>query len=311
MATIHINRGGTNLGTFSEADISSGLRTGRFLGSDLAWREGMSAWKPLSQFTEFAGDLAAASALPPQTPPSGDATPPPGGAAPPPGPGAPAPAPLTTTAAATATDGLPWDRRMSLGIVKAFIDTLQMVLMRPSEAFAAMKREGGLGEPLIYGLIGGTIGTIVGLVYRLGLQSVTSGAFGVDCRSYLAGTAGAIAGIIFSPVFVAIGIFIIAAILHVCLMIVGGARRPFETTFRVVCFTVGSANPLQIVPICGGAICFVWGIVLYCIGLARAHEIDSGRAVMAVLLPLIVCCGGIVLLVMLVGGAAGLSHAFH
>jgi len=38
-------------------------------------------------------------------------------------------------------------------------------------------------------------------------------------------------------------IFIGAAILHVCLMIVGGAKQPFETTFRVVCFR--PARPIR------------------------------------------------------------------
>ena len=41
MATIHINRGGTSLGTFSEEDVRAGLRSSRFIGTDLGWREGM------------------------------------------------------------------------------------------------------------------------------------------------------------------------------------------------------------------------------------------------------------------------------
>ena len=83
-----------------------------------------------------------------------------------------------------------------------------------------------------------------------------------------------------------------SGIFHLCLMIVGGAKQPFETTFRVVCFAGGSANPLLVIPICGGLIAGIWKIVLYCIGFARAHETDTGRAVLAVILPVIVCCGG-------------------
>jgi hypothetical protein len=41
-------------------------------------------------------------------------------------------------------------------------------------------------------------------------------------------------------------------------------------------------------------------------GLARAHETDTGKAVMAVLLPIIVCCGGLILLAIL-GGFSALS----
>jgi hypothetical protein len=56
-------------------------------------------------------------------------------------------------------------------------------------------------------------------------------------------------------------------------------------------------------------ISFVWAIVCYCIGLARAHETDTGRAVLAVFLPLIVCCGGLAILFMFgVMGAWTTSH---
>ena len=65
---IHVNRGATSLGAFPEEQVREGIRAGRFLPSDLGWREGMASWQPLSQFVEFAGDFAAASkptAVPP------------------------------------------------------------------------------------------------------------------------------------------------------------------------------------------------------------------------------------------------------
>src|SRR5207248_2282246 len=107
--------------------------------------------------------------------------------------------------------------------------------------------------------------------------------------------------IILVPLFVVITTFISSAIFHLGLMIVGGAKQPFETTFRVVCFAGGSANPLLVIPFCGGLIGGIWKIVLYCIGFARAHETDTGPAVLAVILPLVVCCGGIFALGMTIG----------
>src|SRR5213076_1283106 len=72
MAMIHVNRGATSLGVFPEEQVRGGIRTGRFLPSDLGWREGMASWQPLSEFTEFAADIAGAmppsGAPPPQTP---------------------------------------------------------------------------------------------------------------------------------------------------------------------------------------------------------------------------------------------------
>ena len=62
MAMIHVNRGATSLGVFSEEEVREGLRTGRFAPGDIGWREGMANWQPLSQFPELG---AAAPAAPP------------------------------------------------------------------------------------------------------------------------------------------------------------------------------------------------------------------------------------------------------
>jgi hypothetical protein len=301
MAMIHVNRGATSLGAFPEERVREAIRSGRFLASDLGWKEGMASWQPLSQFTEFASDFTAAApsaaAPPPQTPVT---TPSP----------MPAP-PLAGAIPAGPRNGLPWDDRHTKGFFNAFIETLQIVLSRPGEAFTMMRREGGLGEPLLYAVIGGTFGTIVALFYRFALQSVFAGFGRTNALNHMLGGIGLIFVMIFSPVLVAIVIFIVSAILHLCLMIVGGAKQSFETTFRVVCFSGGSINPLQVIPICGGLIAFVWGLVLYCIGLARAHETDTGRAVLAVFLPLIVCCGGGLLIAMMFGALGAWSASQH
>ena len=283
MAMIHVNRGTTSLGVFSEQEVREGLSAGRFAPTDIGWREGMATWQPLSQFPEFGG--AAAPAVPPVQP----------GAAP------------TSTTAVERT-GLPWEHRRERGFFNAFIETLTMVLTRPAEAFSVMKREGGLVEPLIYALIGGCLGGIVAALFQLGFRSV--GLFGDKNNSFGAMTGMGIgfASVILVPVGIVIFLFIWSGLAHLSLMIVGGANRPFETTFRVLAFTHGSAGPLQIIPICGGAISLVWAIVCNCIGLARAHETDTGRAVLAVFLPLIVCCGGLAILMFGLFGAWTGSH---
>lgn len=184
-----------------------------------------------------------------------------------------------------------------------------MVLGRPTDAFTAMKREGGLSEPLLYALIGGSFGLIVYLIYSFVFQSLGIFASRNNPLLHFVGMGiGWVVLLVFAPLLIAIGVFINAAILHVCLMLVGGARQSFETTFRVVCFSGGSVSPLMIVPLCGAFIIAIWGIVLRCIGLARAHETDTGRAVLAVFLPLIVCCGAGIILAILFPAAIALSH---
>src|SRR5215831_6400626 len=286
MAMIHVNRGATSLGVFSEEEVREGLRTGRFAATDIGWREGMASWQPLAQFPELVPGAPAA-------PPTQNT-------------------PGTMPEATAARSGLPWDHRQERGFFNAFVETLVMVLTKPSEAFTVMKREGGLGEPLIYALIGGCVGGIVALLYQVGLQSMGFFANRHDTFAAMAGAGvGSAAFIVLVPLFVVIGLFIGSAIVHVCLMIVGGANQPFETTFRVVAFSQGSAGPLQIIPICGGVISGVWALVCNCIGLARAHETDTGRAVLAVFLPVIVCCGGGLLIAFMFGAMGAWTASHH
>jgi len=52
---IHVARSPNQLGVFSQEEVTAGLQSGRFLPTDQAWRDGMSAWTSLSQWPEFAG----------------------------------------------------------------------------------------------------------------------------------------------------------------------------------------------------------------------------------------------------------------
>jgi hypothetical protein len=294
MAMIHVSRGASTLGVFSEQEVREGLRSGRFMASDLGWREGMANWQQLSQFAEFSEEIPAAAAPPPSPPPVTST--------------------ITSSPAASTPEtpvlrsGLPWDQRREKGFFNAFIETLQMVLTRPTAAFTAMRREGGLGEPLLYAIIGGTFGTVFDFAYKFVFRSFVFFSGRYDPFEQFFSGFNLLVLLILAPFFVLILTFIVSAILHVCLMLVGGAQQSFETTLRVICFTLGSVYPLLVIPFCGRLIAFVWSIVLYIIGFARAHETDTGRAVLAVFLPLIVCCGGIILLAVMAGGIGALMH---
>lgn len=256
MTNIHVNRGETKLGLFGEEEVRAGLASGRFLPGDLFWREGMATWLPLAQFPSDAG-----------------------AAAPTPG------------VAVVPQDGLPWERRQGMGLMTAFFETLKLVLLDPTAAFARMKVEGGLTDPLSYGVIGGSLGWLFYFIFSLFLGSLgTLGNHNALGGMIGLGFGGMFALIIF-PIALTIGLFIGAAVIHLCLTLVGGAKRGYETTLRVLCYSVGSTYPLMIVPVCGGAIAAIWCLVAECIGLAKAHETSTGKAVMAVLLPVVICCG--------------------
>ena len=288
MAQIHIGRGTTNLGAFTEEEVRQGLQSGQFLPADLGWTEGMENWKPLSEFPH----LTSAPASPlfaPGTPLSsieGESVP---------------------------RQGLPWDDREKLGFVNAFTETVKLILMEPVKAFLMMKREGGLGGPLLFAIASGWIGGAAALVYNFTWQTILHHSMGT--HSMPAGMPAIFSGegltaitlgamLILLPVILTVGIFIGSGITHLCLMLVGGAKQPFETTFRVACFSIGATGLLQLLPLCGGYAYAIWNLVAQCIGISKAHEIPTGKAVTAVLLPMAVCCCGAMLIAGTVGAAA-------
>lgn len=266
MPLIHVARDGAKLGEFTLEQIQQGLTTGQFRPSDLAWQSGMTDWRPLS---EVVGATTAASPL--------------------------------LAAPTVPAAGLPWEHRQQLGLFKAWFDTVTVLITKPGDAFTMMRPEGGLLDPILFGLIGGCAGSIVSILFQGLLQSIPGFAgrsnmfdlFGVGPWTFL------IVYAVLSPLFMLLWFFIGSGILHICLMLVGGANRSFETTFRVLCFSVGSANLFSMIPMCGGLIAAVYQIVLECVGLSRAHQTTTGKAVMAVFLPIIVCCGVCIILGML------------
>jgi hypothetical protein len=63
---IHVARNSAQLGIFSSEEIVAGLQSGRFLATDLAWRDGLSGWSPLGDWAEFrvTGVPSSPSAMP-------------------------------------------------------------------------------------------------------------------------------------------------------------------------------------------------------------------------------------------------------
>ncbi len=100
---IHVARDSSSLGVFSVEEVVSGLKSGRFLMTDLAWREGMSTWVMLAQWSEFSGVLPAA---PPDVVPQSNN--------------------LSIT--------VPWEKSPSIG---SYFETIKGALLTPCATFAS------------------------------------------------------------------------------------------------------------------------------------------------------------------------------
>lgn len=218
-----------------------------------------------------------AATVPPDLPPSTPIEP--GWTPPPPPPTAP-----------PAVAPLPWEQP-GYPALEALFETAKLFLLRPSEAFARMSTTGDIGRPLIFAVVLGWVGMIAAQLYQLAMPGMPWRFLpgmerGMDYAVPLAAT---VAMMVLAPILILLGVFIWAAILHLFLMLAGGAIGGFTATVRVVCYA-GVCQVVQVVPLCGGVIAFLWSIVLEIVGLATAHRTTQGRAAVAVLLPLALCC---------------------
>lgn len=212
-------------------------------------------------------------------------------------PGAPPP-PMPPVAGAP----IPWEQP-GYPFLEALYETAKLFVTVPTEAFRRMSVAADLGRPLLYAILLGWLGIIAGQLYSIALRGVTANLLPFQSAEGLAmGTGISIAVMVLAPIFVLLGIFIWAAIVHLFLMMVGGANSGFGATVRVMCYST-TAQLAQIVPLCGGIIGSVWAIVLEIIGLAQAHRTTQGKAALAVLLPLVLCCVCVAIVVALFGAA--------
>jgi hypothetical protein len=280
MALIHINRNRENLGTFTDQEVADGLASGRFLPGDLAWREPMSSWEPLSTFTDL---------------------PEPSQAAPAPtlAPGAPEELPVEVEPA--------WERGDSS--VSTAIQTVRQVFTEPGRTFAKMPVSGGFKKPLLFYVLVSWVSGVVAAGYQLIISFINPAmvwgeAAGDMSPAFLVGMT--IGMVILMPLFLAGGAFLSAGMVHVALMATGGASKTFEATFRAIAYANGSVSVLQFIPICGGWLFPFASLAYSVIALRETHRTDWWRVIVAYLLIFLLCCGIVVGLVVLAGifGAA-------
>jgi hypothetical protein len=208
---------------------------------------------------------------------------------------------------------LPWEARETRGLLPSFFDTLGLLVSRPAEAWARMRQSGDTTSPLLFGTAVCWLSmALQGILFRLLPSTMLPGflerRFGSLGRF---GGMGLAVRLILAPLIIVIVLFLGAAILHLCCMLVGALQSStsgFEGTLRAVCYSEVSSLA-SIIPVVGGLIGIIWWIVLAVQGVQRLHQTTSGKAVTAVLIPVVVCCGGL-LLIVLVAGAAFLGHRF-
>ncbi len=178
----------------------------------------------------------------------------------------------------------PWENRSELGLWQGIYQTFKGVLFSPDKLFSTMTHKGGIKEPLAFGLLLGSIGSMFGFFWQFLMMSGSLMALGKELMGHLSMSLIFFVIIIISPLFVTIAIFLISAILHLLLLVVRGGKSGFEATFRVVSYSQAT-QIWGVIPFLGGFIGFLWIIIVQIIGLREIHETSYLRVILALLIP--------------------------
>lgn len=204
---------------------------------------------------------------------------------------------------------LPWEERSRIGLAEGFIQTVRLMILQPSDGFSRLRPDGDLTSPLLFGIIVSWLSMVASqlwsFIFSSSLRNLAGSYEGLEEIFQAPSAWGLVALTVFWPVLFLVIAFIGSAILHVCVLVVGGTERSemgFEGTLKVYSYAT-VAWLAALVPIAGGIITTLWGLVLQVIGIAEAHRTTQGRALLAVLIPSLLCCACLVLVFVLFGAA--------
>lgn len=192
-----------------------------------------------------------------------------------------------STNSTRAWDGYcPWEDQERLGLMVGMIRTVKDSLFTPEAFFTAMPIRGGYLSPLLYAMIVGTIGAMASSLWGFAFENP------IMSEAAKTGNLTIIGGVLI-PLIVFLSIVLWALTLEIALLVVGGANESFEATFRVVCYT-SVGDLFSIIPIVGGLVGMACKLYLTLVGLRAVHRISTGKAAIAIVLPLLVVCGVVV-----------------
>lgn len=200
----------------------------------------------------------------------------------------------------------PFADRGRTGFLAGFFQTWKLVATQP-EPFFARVRSDQPWSAILFGVLASTVGNAMASLYAwlTGQQALVAleqmiAKMPEDqariARIYeQALTAEALlTQAVAAPLVTFVLIYVVAAIVHLLLVLFRGANRGFDATVTAVAHASGLLLLLA-VPGCGALLAGVWGLVSLVIGLGAIQRCGSGKAAAAVLAPLVlvcVCCCG-------------------
>jgi len=195
-----------------------------------------------------------------------------------------------------ARKGAPWENRSELGLWQGIYETFKAVLFSPESLFKSLTFKGGIVEPLAFGTLVGSIGTMFGLFWQFLLWSGLVLTYGESIFGQFAVGVIFLIIVVVTPIFWIAWIFFSSGIMHLLLLIVRSGRNGYEATFRVVSYSQAT-QIWSLIPFLGGTIAFIWQLIVQVIGLKHIHRTSYLRVIIAFLIPLAIIFFFVILIV--------------
>jgi len=198
----------------------------------------------------------------------------------------------------TQNGGTPWERREDIGLWQGIYRTFMTVLFSPSGFFREITPDGGMKEPLSFGLLLGSLGYMAGFFWKfllvsMGVTSLSNGFLSSIPVSWLF-----LIGMISSPILVILNMFLVGAVVHVLMLAFNAGKGGFNGTLKVIAYGQ-AAKALAFIPFIGGGIGWFWNIAVIIPGLKEIHKTSYVKAAAAVIIPLILLAVIIMSLILL------------
>ena len=185
------------------------------------------------------------------------------------------------------TGSFPWPPAENDSVIEAFAATWKGASLQPRQFFARMPEQGGFGAAIIYYLVIGILAAGAMLFFRLAFGPLEMDERGILEQLGFMGNDEPLVDFLLSPVTLLASIFISASVTYLMLLLFAGISRQFKVTVRVFAYAY-SPQILGIIPYLGSFVGFIWMVIVAIAGLSAAHRISTGRAALAVLIPLFV-----------------------
>ncbi|QSZ67009.1 hypothetical protein RJ40_05625 [Methanofollis aquaemaris] len=169
----------------------------------------------------------------------------------------------------------------------------------PVETFRNAKGD-DLGEVLTYfAAILAVYAVLTGLMTMAGFGSSYSEITGMESATGIVAGISAIVGTFIGEI---IGLVVVGLIVHILVaLLVGG--NGLEVTIRALAYAATPSMLLGWIPVIG-FLALLWTVALAVVGIREFHDTTTGKAAVAVLLPVVVLFGLFIVLIVMVAAVA-------